>query len=176
MDESLLVKNPFAKRTQIVTEIARECPYRLLLNGTPVSRNEADLYAQWVILDWRILGYRSYHSFAANHLEMDPDYPGKIVRVLETDYLTRKIAPYTYECSKEDVLNLPDKHYITRMFDLTEDQQMHYEYVSDILLEQINEFRPDTIYRLFSSLQEVISGFYVKFSKNKHHCFIQHQP
>ncbi len=170
VDESLLVKNPFAYRTQRVMDIAQKCPYRLILNGTPISRNEADLFAQWYILDWRILGYRSYYSFSANHLEMDPERPGRVRRVLETDYLARKIAPYTYECSKDDVLELPSKLYESNGFYLTEEQEEHYEQVSDILLMQVNEFRPETIYRLFSSLQAITSGFLVQFSKNKRHC------
>lgn len=170
VDESLLVKNPFAYRTQRITDIAKQCPYRLILNGTPISRNEADLFAQWYILDWRILGYRSFYSFAANHLEMDADRPERIVRVLETDYLARKIAPYTFECRKEDVLTLPSKRYYSWGFSLTPEQWEHYEEVAEVLLLQVNEFRPETIYRLLSNLQAITSGFCVQFSKDGRHC------
>jgi SNF2 family DNA or RNA helicase len=69
VDESNLVKNPKALRSQRIIELASKCKYRMILNGTPVSRNEADMYAQWYILDWRILGYKSFYSFARNHLE-----------------------------------------------------------------------------------------------------------
>lgn len=51
VDESNLVKNPFAKRTQRITELSRHCKYKMILNGTPVSKNEADMFAQWYILD-----------------------------------------------------------------------------------------------------------------------------
>ena len=95
IDESLLVKNPFAYRTQRIIEISKKCCYKLILNGTPISRNESDLFAQWFILDWRILGYQSYYSFAANHLEMDSERPGRVRRVLNKNYLARKISPYT---------------------------------------------------------------------------------
>lgn len=63
----------------------------------PISKNQADLYAQFHILDWRILGYKTYWSFAANHIEFDPEIPQKIIRCLNTDYLARKISPYTVQ-------------------------------------------------------------------------------
>ena len=60
VDESLLVKNPDAYRTKNVLRISKLCSYKLILNGTPISKNIADLFSQWYILDWRILGYRSW--------------------------------------------------------------------------------------------------------------------
>lgn len=108
VDESLLVKNPRAYRTENITKLSMACPYKIILNGTPISRNEADLFAQFYILDWRILGYQSYWSFSANHLEFD-DY-GRLRRVLNTDYLASKVAPYTFQILKKDCLKLPEKN------------------------------------------------------------------
>lgn len=164
VDESLMVKNPYALRSIHITRLAERCPYRLLLNGTPVSRNLADLFSQWYILDWRILGYRSYWSFAANHLEYDEVYKNKIRRVLHPDYLTDKIAPYAVQISKSDVLNLPPKHYLTQWFSLTEDQEAEYCRVRDdfLSLEALYE-SPDSplIYRTFNALQQVTSGQFI---------------
>ena len=64
VDESNLTKNKDAIRTQRTIELASHCEYKLILNGTPISKNEADMFAQWYILDWRILGYQSFYSFA----------------------------------------------------------------------------------------------------------------
>jgi SNF2 family DNA or RNA helicase len=158
VDESNLVKNHFAKRTNRIQTIAQSCPYRLILNGTPISKNEADLFAQWYILDKRILGYNSFWSFAANHLEYDENIPGKVNRVLNINYLTRKIAPYSYIIKKDECLKLPDKHYDTYHYNLTCEQREHYEYIKDILLDNVNEFDSTTIYRLFTGLQQVVSG------------------
>ena len=84
VDESNLVKNPKALRTKNITRLAALCKYRVILNGTPISRNEADMFAQWYLLDWRILGYSSYYSFAANHLEFDDKYK-TLCRYLSVD-------------------------------------------------------------------------------------------
>ena len=110
----------------------------MILNGTPISKNEADLYAHMYLLDWRILGYRSYWAFAANHIEYDPKVPGKIVRCLNTEYLARTIAPYSYEVRKKDCLVLPDKRESCIPFRMTNEQWEHYEAVADQLLGKID--------------------------------------
>jgi len=156
VDESNLVKNHFAKRTKRIAALAKTCNYRLILNGTPVSKNEADLFAQWYILDERILGYHSFWSFAANHLEYD-EY-GKVRRVLNVDYLSRKIAPYSYIVNKDECFMLPVKRYRTHFFQLTEEQGWAYSAAKDWLLSNVDEFDSATIYKLFTGLQQVTSG------------------
>lgn len=161
VDESLLVKNPQAYRTRNIIRLSQKCEYKLILNGTPISRNIADLFAQWYILDWRVLGYRSYWSFSANHLEFDKAKPNKLVRAHNVEYLTRKIAPYTYEMSKS-ILSLPPKKYHHKTFCMTVEQDEHYQDVMCHLLSQVDDFRPETIYKLFGALQAITSGFAVK--------------
>lgn len=167
VDESLLAKNPYAYRTKNIDRLSELCEYKLILNGTPISKNEADLYAQFHLLDWRILGYKSYWSFAANHIEYDRNIPNKIVRCLNTDVLAEKIAPYSVEIKKDDYLDLPPKRYMSLPFYLTMEQELHYDDIANRLLMQVDEFKPETIYRLFSGLQAVTSGFRVYFEKGK---------
>lgn len=162
VDESNLVKNHKAIRTRRITELAKHCHYRLILNGTPISRNEADLFAQWYLLDWRILGYRSFWSFAANHLEYDPDIPGKVRRTLNTDYLVEKIAPYSYQVSRDECFNLPGKVYSQVYTWLTPEQDEHYGKVIDAMILELDEYRPETIYRMFAAAQAIISGLWVE--------------
>lgn len=167
VDESNLTKNKDAIRTQRIIELSQHCKYKLILNGTPISKNEADMFAQWYILDWRILGYQSFYSFSANHLEYKRvrlpsgreivDY-NRIERVLNTDYLSEKIAPYTYQVKKSECLKLPEKRYIGEPFGLGEDQWEEYDIVKQIYLEHVDEIRPETIYKFFAALQHVVSG------------------
>ena len=165
VDESNLVKNPKAIRTRRITELASACRYKLILNGTPVSRNEADLFAQWYLLDWRILGYRSFWSFAANHLEYDPVIPGKVRRTLNTDYLIEKIAPYSYQVKRDECIDLPGKSYTQVSTYMTEEQSEHYENITDMMIEQLDERIPETIYRMFAAAQAIISGLFVEDKK-----------
>lgn len=161
VDESNLVKNHLAIRSRRIIDIARRCKYRIILNGTPISQSEKDLYAQWYLLDWRILGYQSFWSFAANHLEYDPERKGRIRRTLHVDYLTEKIAPYSYQVSRSECMMLPEKKYYNENTDLTFEQERHYDEVLNYMLDKVSEQRPETIYRMFAALQAVISGRYV---------------
>ena len=161
VDESTLVKNHSAIRTQRIISLAQICKYRLILNGTPISRSEADLFSQFYILDWRILGYRSFWRFAANHLEYDEKYRNKVRRVLNVDYLTSKIGPYSYIIKKDDVLKLPDKQYFTKWFMLTSEQKEHYANQRDKFLDTlidnddeaaIEEVPPDLLNEMIGQL------------------------
>lgn len=156
VDESLLVKNPAALRTKNIIALSEQCEYKLILNGTPISRTEADLFTQFYILDWRILGYQSYWGFSANHLELDET--GRVVKCLNVDYLAKKIAPYSVEIKKNDVLELPKKIYQSSAFNLTKEQEEEYRNVANMFLCDVDEFRPETLYRLFTALQLVLSG------------------
>jgi SNF2 family DNA or RNA helicase len=167
VDESNLVKNKAAIRTSRIIELAKHCSYKMILNGTPVSKSEADMFAQWYILDWRILGYESYYSFAANHIEywtiklpdgreiVDRD---RVKNVLNISYLTEKIAPYTYQIKKSECLKLPEKRYRSRAFYMTDEQKKLYDRVKFDYLENVDEFKSETIYKLFTALQHVTSG------------------
>lgn len=167
VDESLLTKNPKTYRTKNILKISEKCPYRIILNGTPISRNEADLFAQFYLLDWRILGYKTYWSFSANHLEYD-DY-GKLKKVLNKDFLAKKISPYAFQITKAECMDLPAKEYSNKYFCLEEVQWKEYQRVAEKLLLEINEWKPETVYRLFSALQAVISGKYIIFNKSGSH-------
>lgn len=168
VDESNLVKNPAAIRSRRITLIAARCKYRMILNGTPISRNEADLFSQWYLMDWRVLGYRSFWAFAANHLEYDEE-TGRVRRALHTDYLARKIAPYTYQVRRDECINLPDKNYHTVYWEMSAAQDEEYERAYKELLLQLDDLKPETIYRMFSGLQAVISGCAINFVSRDHY-------
>jgi SNF2 family DNA or RNA helicase len=55
VDESLKIKNWEAKRTKRIIELGKLCQYKLILNGTPVSRNLLDVWAQMEFLSPTIL-------------------------------------------------------------------------------------------------------------------------
>lgn len=164
VDESSYIKGHRAIRTQRITHLSRRARYRMILTGTPISQGVEDLFAQMYFLHPKILGYNSFYSFAANHLEYSSKYKGLIIRALRTDYLAAKIQPYTYQVTKEEAgLDLPAKLYDTRYFSMTGEQWRAYEQAKwDILLSVPDESMIDSyvIFQLFSALQQIVSGFY----------------
>jgi SNF2 family DNA or RNA helicase len=111
----------------------------------------------------KILGYRSWYTFARNHLEYSEKHPGLIVASHDTDQLAAKIAPYVYQVTKAECMELPGKKYQTKYCSLTNDQQYAYQMAKDKMLFEIDfdeGFKPYTIFRLYGALQQISSGFW----------------
>lgn len=162
LDESSYIKGHRAKRTERLTFICSRARYRLILTGTPLSQGVVDLYAQMRFLSEKILGYSSFYSFAANHLEYSEKFPGMIVRAHNTEWLATKISPYTYQVRKKDCVDLPSKVYSTKYFYMSNEQQYMYEKLKEEFLMNIDPEDWDSylLFKLFSGLQQVVCGFY----------------
>ena len=162
VDESSYIKGHASWRAQRITRLSERARYRLILTGTPISQGVVDLFAQMRFLSPKILGYQSFYSFAANHLEYSDKFPGLIVRSHNTEYLAAKIQPYVYQVTKAECLDLPRKLYETRYFSMTAQQQEHYEQAKHEILMEIEDDDWDsyTIFRLFSALQQIVCGFW----------------
>lgn len=161
LDESSYIKGHRARRTERITYLSRSARYRLIMTGTPLSQGVVDLYAQIKFLSPNILGYSSFYSFASNHLEYSEKFPGMIVRSHNTGYLAAKIQPYTYQVTKAECLDLPEKTFECRYFYMTKEQHFYYELAKDeILSEYVDDFDSIAIFRLFTALQEIVCGFW----------------
>lgn len=164
VDESSYIKGHRASRTKWITEIGRQATWRVILTGTPLTQGVVDLFAQMRFLSPNILGYASFYSFAANHLEYHPRQRRRIVRAHNTALLAAKIAPYAYQVTKAECLDLPQKLYESRWAEMSPEQCGLYFSVRDDLLarvEEVPEWQKDTaIFRLFTALQQVACGFY----------------
>ncbi|MGB3988440.1 MAG: DEAD/DEAH box helicase [Minisyncoccales bacterium] len=162
LDESSYIKGHKARRTERATLLAEKARYRFVLTGTPISQGVEDLFAQMKFLSPKILGYRSWYTFARNHLEYSEKYPGMIVGSHNTEQLAAKLAPYIYQVTKEECLELPDKKHQTRYCGLTWRQRGAYQAAKEEILFQIDfdDFEPYTIFRLYGVLQQIVSGFW----------------
>ncbi|MEB3103106.1 SNF2-related protein [Ferviditalea candida] len=167
LDESTYCKYHRAKRTMRITTFSREARYRAIMTGTPLSKGVQDLYSQFYFLSPKILGYSSFYSFAANHLEYSDKFPGMIVRAHNVEYLAAKIKPYTYQVTKEESLNLPTKLMRTVYFEMSEEQQEAYGQAKYDALDAVEYDRFDRyyIFKLFMWLQQIVSGFWNRNGK-----------
>ncbi len=163
MDESSYIKGHNSRRTLRITNISERARYRLALTGTPISQGVVDLYAQMRFLSPKILGYRSFYSFARNHLEYSDKYPGLIVRAHNTEYLAAKMRPYVYQVTKDEAnLGLPDKLEEIYSCSLTGEQLEAYQQAKSELLDDVEPDDWDSlfIFRLFTALQGIVVGFW----------------
>jgi SNF2 family DNA or RNA helicase len=164
VDESHQIKGHCSRRTERLTLLAAKARYRLILTGTPISQGVVDLFAQMRFLSPKILGYRSFYSFARNHLIYSDRFPGRIEREHDTEYLAARIKPYVYQVTKEECLDLPDKRYASRYCAMTHAQHLAYAEAKErILLEEYLQAddweRRIAIFHLFTVLQTIVCGF-----------------
>lgn len=166
VDESSYIKGHRSKRAQRIEMISSKARYREILTGTPISQGVVDLYSQMRFLSPQILGYTGFYSFAHNHLEYSERYKGMIVRCHNTEHLANKIAPYVYQVTKDECLNLPAKQFINRWHDLDEFQQERYTQVKEVFLSMLVSAEEEqwrnsvVIFRLFMALQQVACGYW----------------
>lgn len=162
LDESSYIKGHNSLRTQRITLISERARYRYILTGTPLSQGVVDLYAQMKFLSPKILGYNSFYSFAANHLEYSEKFKGMIVRAHNVPYLAAKIQPYVYQVTKGECLDLPAKVYESRYLRLTPEQRQAYEWAKEEMLLELDpdDFDSLVIFRLFTVLQQIVSGYW----------------
>lgn len=163
VDESTYIKGHRSMRTARLTAYAEAARYRMIMTGTPLTNGVVDLFAQMRFLSPKILGYKSFYSFANNHLEYSKKFKGMIVRALNTEVLAEKIGPYVYQVTKDECLDLPDKIYKRRYFYRTHSQACAYQQAKQELLDidgDNYEAMTYAIFRLFTALQQITSGFW----------------
>lgn len=99
VDESLKIKNPDALRTRRIMELGRKAEYRLILNGTPMSRNLMDLWTQMEFLSPRILGMdeRTFKDTFCIYPTCGKA-KGAVVGQANIPYLVSLIEPYVFDC------------------------------------------------------------------------------
>lgn len=166
VDESSYIKGHRAKRTNRVTQLATAARYRLILTGTPLTQGVEDLFSQLYFLSPKILGYRSWYSFAANHLEYSERYKGLIVRTHNKAWIAAKIRPYVYQVTKDECLSLPDKINLSRYCWLSDEQECAYDAAKQRFYDDVMAYDDGgawqssvPLFRLFTSLQSIVCGW-----------------
>ena len=143
VDESTTIKNPKAKRTKNIIQIADMAKYRRILTGSPVTKNPLDLFSQCYFLDPYHLDHGSYYSFRTRYAIMKTAHiAGRSIQLVSgfkhLDELSEKLKPFSYRVLKEDCLDLPPKIYMKRTITLTEEQEKIYEQMRKEALATLN--------------------------------------
>mgnify|MGYP002533977894 CR=1 FL=1 len=103
VDESLKIKNMSAKRTKRILKLGSYAKYKLILNGTPLSKNILDLYPQMEFLSPKILNM-SITQFRNQYCEyyLQGRLKNKVKKQYNIEHLVSLIKPYIFD-SKLDL-------------------------------------------------------------------------
>ena len=143
IDESTTIKNPKAKRTKNILSLAPLAKYRRVMTGSPVTKNPLDLYTQCQFLDIHHLGHESYYSFRNRYALMkSANISGRSINLVvgyqNLTELSDKLKPFSYRVLKDDCLDLPDKVYMKREIQLTDEQKKLYRQMRQEALATLN--------------------------------------
>lgn len=131
IDESSKIKSPNAKRTKAAIQIGRECDYRRILSGTPITRNPLDLWTQLEFLGFGLSGHRSFFSFRNYYAQIINIQAGnrtfpKIAGFRNMDELSALLARCADRRLKSECLDLPEKVFETVYVEWTPEQARVY--------------------------------------------------
>lgn len=128
-DESLKIKNHTAKRTKRIIELGRMCDYKLILNGTPLSRNLLDIWAQFDFLSGKILnmGIAEFKNTFCEYTKITIKGRSKeyIKKYYNVDYLYKMIEPYVFESNLDLMTKI---QYINIDYNLSEEEKQQHDY------------------------------------------------
>lgn len=149
VDESLKIKNIKAKRTKRLLELSNYASYKLILNGTPLSKNILDLYSQMRFLSDKILP-ENWYSFRDRYCEYWKTgvRAGRIKRTCNVSNLISRISPYVYDASLN--LGVGQSHW-SHGYSLTREEQDAYEQVKEDILMSCCEDSDINFYRLVTA-------------------------
>ena len=156
LDESLKIKNRHAKTTQRILEISKYSEYRLILNGTPLSKNVLDLYTQFQFLSPKILS-ETFFSFKRKYCEFyqKGDKKGRVKKQHNIPHLISRVAPYIYDAELELSVSA---FYTDSFYDMTEEEVMEYEALKEFLLCQYDMDNDVSFFAITSRLQNYYSN------------------
>ena len=180
VDESHSVKTPSAKRTKHLLDLAKHCPHRLILTGTPITRCPLDAWSQMAIVNPKIWGGKDYFLFEKRYAIKKP-LPGvfyerklkngttvkkqveTIVGYKHVDELKEIMAPFVSRLRKDDVLDLPPKLYNQQVFDMSPEQVALYNELVKNGAAELEEGRLsiDNQLVLQMRLHQISCGLYV---------------
>lgn len=103
-DESIFIKNESSKRYRRLMKITECSNYRLILNGTPITNDEWDIYNQMNFLSSKIIDMGRDQFLNTFFKKIKFKKRGQTAREfyklseVNIDYLHRLIEPYIFEC------------------------------------------------------------------------------
>jgi SNF2 family DNA or RNA helicase len=168
LDEIHRLKDPRAQSTKMAIKMADKIFYRYGLTGTPILKDECDLWSQMRVLDRGALFGKGYQAFRTEYfydenagMPSQRYFPAFKLRPQMSKVLGEKLETTTFRVTKEECLDLPPLIEQKITVEMSPQQRKHYD-----------EMKRDFITYLASAacvatlavtkalrLQQIVSGF-----------------
>lgn len=119
LDESHRIKNRRAKTTKAIWQL-NYIRYKLILSGTPITKNEVDLWSQFKFLKSSLWGnhFKAFEKEALVSVDMG-DYKKLRPHKVRIKKFMKKASKFTYYLRLNDMVDMPSKHDIPIYLNIT---------------------------------------------------------
>lgn len=166
-DESIFIKNEDTKRFKRLCNIREKCKYALILNGTPITKNEWDLYNQMYFLSPLIIGMNREQFLNTFFKKITYRKKGHNEKTfykfseINAKLLNDMINPYTFECDLDFEKEIEEKYIYINY----ENEDKYYKEKENKLEEYIQTMSSDVIINMLTSLNVIASNYSKKNDK-----------
>jgi len=165
IDESTTIKTPGSARSKNTEKVGRGARYRRIATGSPVTKSPMDLYQQCAFLSDGCLNISSFYAFQARYAvvverQLASHSFKQIVGYRRLDELKEKLDRFSFRVKKEECLDLPDKLYVKREVDLTDEQVKAYSDMKAVAMALIDGGMVSTVNALtqLMRLHQIVCG------------------
>jgi SNF2 family DNA or RNA helicase len=181
VDECHRAKSPGGKFSKFTHLVSCRSTWRLGLTGTPMPRDQMDLYAQGRFLDSNVYGtsftkFKAHFGIWADIKTKKKDVRGerivvrKLVGIRNEAELQGKLDHLSYRVEADDVLDLPPAVHQTRYCQLDAKEKKAYRELKNDLITQIDDgfVTANNILTKILRLQQVAQGVIQDESGKEH--------
>lgn len=162
VDESSVMKNMSSQITTMILDVAKYIPHRFVLSGCPTPNHNSEIFPQMKFVDPELFG-NNYYGFLARYFHQDMSNPHNWYQTNEDK--ERYFSRLSNKCvflRKDDCVELPEKVFEIRKFDLARKQKVYYDDLLNDIKEHINQWSKFEFTAKLMKLREVVSGFIIK--------------
>ena len=162
-DESIFIKNEETKRFKRLCEVRKKCEYALILNGTPLTKNEWDLYNQMYFLSPLIINMNRSQFLTTFFKKITYKKGGHKENTfykfseVNAELLYKMIEPYIFKCD----LDFNKKEFVEYHYIIYENDE-YYKEKEKKLNEYIENRKSETIVNMLTQLNLIASNYYKK--------------
>lgn len=161
VDESSKMKNHKSQISQLLLKLSEHIEHRFILSGCPCPNHNSEIFAQSKFINPNIFG-NNYYGFLAKYFHQDMANPHKWYQTDEDkDRFFNKLNQQCTFLKKDDCVDLPEKTFLIRQFDLHKEQKRYYNDIINDINKNINNWSKFKFKSKLIKLREVLSGFLI---------------
>lgn len=159
VDESSCMKNMKSQITSMILEMINVIPHRFVLSGCPCPNHNSEIFPQMKFVNNEIFG-NNFYGFLARHFHQDLANPHVWYQTAEDkERYNLRLTEQSVFLKKEDCVDLPEKVFQVRRFEMASEQRQHYNELLADIKSHINEWSKFEFTAKLMKLREITSGF-----------------